>query len=95
MGQTRTNHHHGAEHLLQVLSDAVPALLVYIDAERRYRFINERYEDWFALPRTEIVGRHAEVGLGGAVYAELRPHLDRALAGAGAADGAKLPHHGR
>ncbi|HJV52713.1 MAG TPA: PAS domain-containing protein [Noviherbaspirillum sp.] len=65
---------------LRLITDAVPLLIAYIDAEERYRFVNAAYEPWFGRPRAEIVGRNLRDALG-AAYDELRPHIARALAG--------------
>ncbi len=32
---------------LQLLADTLPVLVSYIDKDRRYRFINRTYEQWF------------------------------------------------
>jgi PAS domain S-box-containing protein len=49
-----------SEGLLRVVTDAVPALISYIDADGIYRFANEGYETWFGLPRDEVIGVHFE-----------------------------------
>ena len=69
------------EERLRTITDNVPVLIGYIDAEQRYRFNNLAYEDWYARPRAEITGRPVREVLGEAAYQKLRPHLERALAG--------------
>ncbi|PVM83382.1 PAS domain-containing protein [Caulobacter endophyticus] len=68
------------EEELRRITDAAPLLIAYIDQERRYRFINQAYQDWFGQPREAIQGRLVEDVLGEA-YAPVRPHLEAALAG--------------
>jgi PAS domain S-box-containing protein len=65
---------------LRVL-DHVPTLISYIDASRRYRYVNHAYEAWFGHAREDIVGRSMEEVLGAAALAEARPFVDRVLAG--------------
>jgi PAS domain S-box-containing protein len=46
-----------SESQLRLITDALPVLIAYIDADLRYRFTNHAYEEWFDLPRTELSGR--------------------------------------
>ncbi|MGE5376535.1 MAG: hypothetical protein ACM3XO_15865, partial [Bacteroidota bacterium] len=32
---------------LRLITDAIPALIAYMDSDRVYRFSNQAYEDWF------------------------------------------------
>ena len=63
------------------LTDAVPALLSYIDANYLYRSVNYTYELWFGLKQEDIVGRHVREVLGETVWEKAHPHMDRALKG--------------
>ncbi len=60
---------------LQILIDAVPALISYVDAERRYRFVNRSYEEWFGCSRDQLVGQHMSTVLGEQAYEDARAHL--------------------
>jgi PAS domain S-box-containing protein len=71
----------GHEERLRTITDNVPALIGYIDAEQRFRFNNLAYENWYQRPRGEITGRVVREVIGEAAYREVRPHLERALAG--------------
>ncbi|HKV09803.1 MAG TPA: PAS domain-containing protein [Thermoanaerobaculia bacterium] len=66
---------------LLLITDSLPLLVSYIDAGRRYRFVNKAYEDWFGIPRSEVLGQHACDVLGEAAYETVRPFFDEALAG--------------
>jgi len=66
---------------LQTLTDALPVLISYIDADRRYRFNNRIYEDWFPKRRKDIEGQTVESVVGEKAYAAVKPWMDRALAG--------------
>jgi PAS domain S-box-containing protein len=70
-----------SEEQLRLVTDAIPALISYVDAELRYRFVNRQYEVWFQRPRSEVLGRHMEEILGEVAFARLKPHLDAALRG--------------
>ncbi len=69
------------EERLRTITDNVPVLIGYIDAEQRFQFNNLAYEDWYARPRSEITGRPVREVIGEAAYQKVRPHLERALAG--------------
>jgi PAS domain S-box-containing protein len=66
---------------LRVITDALPALIAYVDDEQRYRFVNAAYETWFGRPRSEILGMHVRDLLGPAAFHRVRSQIDRALAG--------------
>ena len=69
-----------SERRLRVITDAIPALIAYCDAERRYRFANLGYARWFGMSKEAIVGRHIREVAGEEVYAITAPHLDRLFA---------------
>lgn len=69
------------EQLLEGITDALPALVAYIDRDRRYRFTSAEYERWFGYRRAELIGQHIEQIAGPEAYAVIAPHLDRAFAG--------------
>jgi PAS domain S-box-containing protein len=66
---------------LRVITDAMPALIAYVDADRRYRFNNKTYEAWFGHSREELAGKHLREVLGDAAYDMVRPLVDAALSG--------------
>ena len=39
------------------LADNLPVACLYIDAERRFRFINKTYQRWHGLPESSFKGR--------------------------------------
>ncbi|MBI3896666.1 MAG: PAS domain S-box protein [Gammaproteobacteria bacterium] len=77
---------------LRIVSDAMPALISYVDSNGRYRFANHCYHDWFGHTPEQIVGRHLSEVLGDAVFAEIRPHMERVLAGERVTYDACLPY---
>lgn len=70
-----------SEERIRLIADAVPALIGYVDATERYRFVNRRYQEWFGLPPERIIGRKASEVLGEALYAHHAPYLRTALEG--------------
>jgi PAS domain S-box-containing protein len=66
---------------LRLMADALPVLIAYVDANQRYRFNNNGYEEWFGIESGELHGRHMQAVWGNAAYEALRPHVDAALAG--------------
>lgn len=69
------------EERLRTITDNVPVLIGYVDAEQRFQFNNLAYETWYARPRAEITGRPVREVLGEAAYQQVRPYLERALGG--------------
>jgi len=65
---------------LRLITDNVPILISYVDADTRYRFVNPTYERWFGLGQEDIVGRRVEDVVGSA-YDQIQPHIARALTG--------------
>lgn len=65
----------------RALADNVPALFSYVDRDRRYRFVNQRYEELFSRPDEELVGLTVRDLLGPDGYTRVEPYLDRALSG--------------
>ena len=70
-----------SEQRIRLITDAIPALIAYVDAGGRYRFTNKPYEDWFGRPRSEINGRHMRAVLGSDLFEARREHVDTVLAG--------------
>lgn len=81
-----------SEHELQILTDALPVLISYIDSQERYRFVNKAYEDWFGRSRDEILGRSVREVVGDAAYDIAKPMIERALAGERFSDERFMPY---
>ncbi|WP_176442323.1 PAS domain-containing hybrid sensor histidine kinase/response regulator [Noviherbaspirillum humi] len=69
-----------ASTLLQRICEDSPALVAYLDAACRYRYVSATYEKWFGRPRAELVGARLQ-DLDGMAYAQMRPHIEQALRG--------------
>ncbi|MGC2857745.1 NahK/ErcS family hybrid sensor histidine kinase/response regulator [Novispirillum sp. DQ9] len=70
-----------SERRIRLVTDAMPALIAYVDAEERYRFTNKAYEDWFGRPRSEINGKPMREVLGPQLYDGRQAFVAQALAG--------------
>ncbi|HYP16165.1 MAG TPA: PAS domain S-box protein, partial [Opitutus sp.] len=67
---------------LELISDAVPALISFVDCECRYRTCNEAYTTWFGIARQEMIGRTMQEVLGDEAWQIVQPHVLAALDGA-------------
>ncbi|WP_341530193.1 AAA family ATPase [Nostoc sp. UHCC 0302] len=69
------------EQELRLITDALPACICYIDTDRRYRFANRTYEEWYGCSRDDIVGKQVREVMSKAAYQIIEPYMNRALAG--------------
>ena len=76
------------------VTDAVPALLSYINQDGAYVFVNKAYQEWFGNPPEHFRGRHASEVLGVEAFAKIRPHFETALAGKRVTFEAEIPYQG-
>jgi PAS domain S-box-containing protein len=78
----------------QVLSiaDALPMPIAFLDLDRRYRFVNKAFADFFERPRGKLLGRTAEEVLGAEVYGLRKPMFDAAYGGERQWFAADFPH---
>ncbi len=70
-----------SERRLRLITDSLPALISYVDADQRYRFNNAAYKAWFGVSPEEASGRTIREVAGDRFYRSVLPHLTRALAG--------------
>jgi PAS domain S-box-containing protein len=80
------------EEELRLITDALPVMISFIDAQERYGFINRFYESWFGHLRDEVQGKHVSEVIGAETYAFRRPYIARALAGETVTFEASMPH---
>ena len=71
------------ERRIRLITDAMPALISYVDAEERYRFINEPYCRWLGRSEESIVGRRMTDVLPPEFYQWRQSYVRRALNGEG------------
>jgi PAS domain S-box-containing protein len=63
------------------ITDTLPAIISYVDADRRFRFHNRAYAEGLGVPREEINGRTMLEVLGEEGYELARPWVDEVLSG--------------
>lgn len=61
------------EKQLRLITDSIPALILYLDSERRYQFANHTAENWFARPQDEIIGRRPDEILSASAFQAISP----------------------
>ncbi len=66
---------------LRLVTDAMPALISYVDKNQRYRFANQTYHDWFGVIPEEIVGKKVREVFGKEIYSVVEPHIKATLGG--------------
>lgn len=66
---------------MAALLQNLPATVVRFDAGLCIRLANRAYAQLFGLEVAEVVGRQLEDVVGAEVFASIKPHFDRALAG--------------
>ncbi|HTS22696.1 MAG TPA: diguanylate cyclase [Casimicrobiaceae bacterium] len=70
-----------SEERLRLITDHVPAFISYVDRDRRYRFANALYDDFFGLEPRALIGRTVREVRGELAYQRIKPKLDEALSG--------------
>lgn len=66
---------------LRLMTDTIPGMLAYVDAQQRYQFVNQRYADWFKTSRSDLIGKQVRDVLGEAAYSQVKGYIHRALQG--------------
>ena len=70
-----------SETQMRLVTDAMPALIAYLDTNERFRFHNKAFERWFNRSASEFEGRTLRELVGTDVYASMHRHLAGVLAG--------------
>ena len=66
---------------LQSVTEAIPAMVAVLGADRCYRFVNHALERWLGRSREALIGRTLEEVLGSVEYEGSKPWVDKVLAG--------------
>ncbi len=66
---------------LQLIMNAMPILISYVDQEERFRLNNAAYLDWYGLTPQELFGRTIRDVIGEEAYFLRSPYIAEALAG--------------
>ena len=70
-----------AQQQLQSLADALPAVVTLCSRELRYLYINQLGAQWLRRTPQEVIGRSMAEIMGESALAQIRPYIDRVLAG--------------
>ncbi|GAB3554026.1 hypothetical protein GCM10027343_41600 [Noviherbaspirillum agri] len=70
------------ERFIRAVTNNLPGLVSYWDADLRCRFANKPYADWYRRKQDDILGMHLPELVGEEVFAILRPHVAGVLRGA-------------
>jgi len=70
-----------AQRQLQTIADALPAVVLMVDRELRFQYINQLGAQWMRRAPQDVVGKPVAELIGEQGFAEIRPYLDRVLAG--------------
>lgn len=77
---------------LQLIINAMPVLIGYVDHEQRFRLNNSAYLDWYGMTPQELYGKSILEILGPDMYATRAEHIQAALAGKACSFEAYSPH---
>jgi len=69
------------EKQLLTITNALPVLISYIDADHYFRFNNQAYEQWFGAAWKGICGQHLQQVVGESAYEAIKPYVEAALSG--------------
>jgi PAS domain S-box-containing protein len=71
----------GNEEQLRLITDSLPILIAYINANEQYQFINKTYEEWFSIKREQAKGMYVREFVGEQAYRAIKPYINSALEG--------------
>ncbi len=66
---------------LRLLTDNVPAMILYVDRNMRCVFANKRYADFFGFAVADIVGKPLREIVGDVAYPQVEGYINKALEG--------------
>jgi len=69
------------EHQLELITNAVPILLAYVDSQRHYQMVNKTYAAWFGCTQESLSGRMLSDVMEQETYNSLAGYMDQALNG--------------
>ncbi|UXJ50423.1 hybrid sensor histidine kinase/response regulator NahK/ErcS' [Pseudomonas citronellolis] len=70
-----------SERWIRLITDQVPALIAYLNADLVYEFTNKVYEQWYRWPSGAMLGRNLREVHGAEHCRRLEPYFERALSG--------------
>ncbi|RQP26593.1 diguanylate cyclase domain-containing protein [Piscinibacter terrae] len=70
-----------SEKRLRDITNNVPVIISYIDADHRLQFVNETFHEWMGVAPGDAVGRKLIEVVGPVLHSQRRHNIDRALKG--------------
>ena len=84
-----------SEEEYRIITDAVPALITFVDTDGRYRFVNAAMKTWLDVDPQVAKGKHISEVVGASAYATIKDNITRALRGERQKFEALIPYDGR
>jgi diguanylate cyclase (GGDEF)-like protein/PAS domain S-box-containing protein len=70
-----------SEARIRAITNNLPALIVYVDSDERYRFCNQHVQNVFGVGPDRLVGATMREIAGATLYTEIEPHIREVLRG--------------
>jgi PAS domain S-box-containing protein len=78
---TATHQRKDASENLKSIADAIPTLVIRVDSDFRYVFVNRSYEEWTGRSSSDVIGKKVDQVVDADVAPTLNEMMARALAG--------------
>ena len=72
---------YSSEARIRAITDNLPALIVYVDSDQRYRFCNQHVDKVFGVGPERLIGATVREVSGPAIYAEIEGHIREVMRG--------------
>lgn len=70
-----------SERWIRTITDHIPAMIAYLDADLCFRFTNQGYDDFYGVARGSLLGKPISAVHQVSALAQLQPHFQRVLSG--------------
>lgn len=77
---------------IRLIADNIPGLFSYVDKDGYYRFVNNKYREWFGISQKDIIGKHYSQVLGESARELIRNYIKSVLSGQRIQYTQKLPY---
>lgn len=69
------------EQQLRLITDNLPAMIYYVDANQLFQFVNSAFEEALGISRERIIGEHIRTVISEPIYSRMEQYFRRALSG--------------
>ena len=70
-----------SERWIRTITDHIPAMIAYLDADLCFRFTNQGYDEFYGVARGSLLGQAISAVHQQSALAQLQPHFQKVLAG--------------